>query len=53
MQFLSSDWLSHHGMTHYKYYGNCTRLRKIKNKLKISCFNKLSVEEFSIFCGRF
>ena len=27
-------------------YGNCTRLLKIKNKLKIGCFYKLSREEF-------
>ena len=33
--------------------GNCTRLLKIKNKLKIGCFYKYSREEFSIFCGRF
>ena len=26
---------------------------KIKNKLKIGCFYKLSGEEFSIFCGFF
>ena len=34
-------------------YGNCRRLLKIKNKLKIGCFYKQSREEFSIFCGRF
>ena len=34
-------------------YGNCTRLLKIKNKLKIVCVYKYSREEFSIFCGRF
>ena len=43
-------------MSHYTMlskYGNCTRLRKIKNKLKIACFYKYSWEEFLIFCGRF
>ena len=34
-------------------YDNCTRLLKIKNKLKIGCFYKLSREQFSIFYGRF
>ena len=34
-------------------YGNCTRLLKIKNKMKIGCFCKWSREEFLIFCGRF
>ena len=34
-------------------YGNCTRLLKIKNKLKIGCFYRQSRKEFSIFCGRF
>ena len=34
-------------------YGNCTRLLKIKNKLKIVCVYKYSREEFCIFCGRF
>ena len=33
--------------------GDCTRLLKIKNKLKIGCFYKLSKEEFSIFWGVF
>ena len=43
-------------MSHYTMlskYGNCTRLLKIKNKLKICCFYYLSREEFSIFRGRF
>ena len=38
-------------MSHYTMlskYGNCTRLLKIKNKLKIGCR-----EEFSIFVGAF
>ena len=34
-------------------YGNCTRMLKIKNKLKIGYFYKESGEEFSIFCGVF
>ena len=34
-------------------YGNCTRLLKIKNKLKIGYFYKYGREEFSMFCGRF
>ena len=33
---------------HALQYGNCTRLLKIKNKLKIGCFYKYSQEEFSI-----
>ena len=33
-------------------YGNCTRLLKLKNKLKIGCFYKRR-EEFSIFGGCF
>ena len=36
-----------------KYNDNCTRLLKIKNKLKIVCVYKYSQEEFSIFCGDF
>ena len=32
-------------------YGNCTHLLKIKNKLKISCFYKLSWEKFLILAG--
>ena len=38
MQFWSSDWPSHHGMSQYTMlsrYGNCTRLLNIKRKLKI------------------
>ena len=31
-------------------YGNCTRLPKTKNKLKIGYFYKKSREEFSLFC---
>ena len=34
-------------------YGNCSRLLKIENNLKIGCFCKESREEFSMFCGRF
>ena len=34
-------------------YGNCTRLLKIKDKVKIGCFFKQSQDEFSIFCGVF
>ena len=43
-------------MSHYTMlskYGNCRRLLKIKNKLKIAYFYTSSREEFSIFCGRF
>ena len=43
-------------MSHYTMlskYDNCTRLLKIKNKLKIGCFYKLSREQLSTFCGRF
>ena len=43
-------------MSHYTMfpkYGNCTRLLKIKNMLKIGCFYKQSREEFSKFCERF
>ena len=43
-------------MSHYTMlskYDNCTRLLKVKNKLKIGCFYKLSREQFSTFCGRF
>ena len=39
-------------MSHYTMlpkYGNCTRLLKIKNMLKIGCFYKQSREEFSIY----
>ena len=42
MQSYSFDWLSDHGI-HYTMlskYDNCTRLLKIKNKLKIGCFYK-------------
>ena len=42
MQSQSSDWLSHHGILTLipcsPNYGLCTRLLKIKNKLKIGCF---------------
>ena len=43
-------------MSHYTMlskYGNCSRLLKIKTKLKIGCFYQYSWEEFSIFCERF
>ena len=43
MQFYSSDWLSHDGIwviLLLSKYGNCTRLFKVKHKLKIGCFYK-------------
>ena len=58
MQFESSDsglaiMVYEPLYTMLSKYGNCTRLLKIENKLKIGCFYRYSRDEFSIFCGHF
>ena len=53
----SSDWLSHHGILAIipcsPNYGNCTRLLKIKNKLKSVVFTNKAGKNSRYFVGVF